>query len=110
MAQLNPHAQYLKTAVETATSTRLVVMLYDGAIRFLSQALPAMRACDYETQTRLSGGRRRSSPTCAPPWTSRPGARSPASWRSSTSRVRYPYGRQHPRPPGAGRTGHPCPA
>ena len=55
MSQLYPHNQYLKTAVETATPIRLIVMLYDGAIRFLSQALPAMQAHDYEAQTRLIG-------------------------------------------------------
>ena len=36
----NPYNQYQRTAVETATPTRLVVMLYDGAIRFLNQAIP----------------------------------------------------------------------
>ncbi len=55
MSQLNPHSQYLRTAVETATPIRLIVMLYDGAIRFLSQALPAMQAHDFEAQTRLIG-------------------------------------------------------
>lgn len=55
MSQMNPHAQYLRNTVETATPTRLVVMLYDGAIRFLSQALPAMRSRDFEAQTRFLG-------------------------------------------------------
>ena len=55
MTQFNPHAQYLRTAVETATPTRLVVMLYDGAIRFLSQAMTAMQARNVEDQSRFIG-------------------------------------------------------
>jgi len=51
----NPYAQYRQTAIETATPTRLVVMLYDGAIRFLSSALPEMHARRYDAQTRLIG-------------------------------------------------------
>ena len=53
MSQPSPHAQYLRTAVETASTLRRVVMLYDGAIRFLSQAVPAMRARRFEEQGRL---------------------------------------------------------
>ncbi|MCW5933023.1 MAG: flagellar export chaperone FliS [Fimbriimonadia bacterium] len=41
---------YLETAVETAHPTRLIVMLYDGAIRFLCQAEEAMLIPDYEKQ------------------------------------------------------------
>ena len=48
----NPYAQYRQTSVETATPTRLVVMLYDGALRFLNQAMPALRARDLEAQSR----------------------------------------------------------
>lgn len=51
----NPYAQYRQTAIETATPTRLVVMLYDGAIRFLSAALPEMKARRYDAQSRLIG-------------------------------------------------------
>lgn len=51
----NPYAQYRQNSVETATPTRLVVMLYDGALRFLSQAIPAMQARNYEVQTRSIG-------------------------------------------------------
>ena len=51
----NPYAQYRQNAAETAAPTRLVVMLYDGAIRFLSQALPAMRAQRYDQQSLLIG-------------------------------------------------------
>jgi flagellar protein FliS len=36
--------------VETAHPARLVVMLYDGALRFLAQAKEAMEQHDYEQQ------------------------------------------------------------
>ncbi len=51
MSLSNPYAQYRQNSVETATPTRMVVMLYDGAIRFLGQALPAMRARLYDQQS-----------------------------------------------------------
>jgi flagellar protein FliS len=52
MSGFNPYAQYRQTSIETATQTRLVVMLYDGALRFLNQAQPAMQAKNYEVQSR----------------------------------------------------------
>lgn len=55
MSLPNPYAQYRQNSIETATPTRLVVMLYDGAIRFLSQSLPAMRAKKYDQQSLLIG-------------------------------------------------------
>ena len=55
MSLPNPYAQYRQNSVETATPTRLVVMLYDGAIRFLSQALTAMQAKDHVQQSVLIG-------------------------------------------------------
>ncbi len=55
MSLPNPYAQYRQTSVETATPTRMVVLLYDGAIRFLSQALPAMRSRQYDQQSLLLG-------------------------------------------------------
>ncbi len=55
MSLPNPYAQYRQNSIETATSTRIVVMLYDGAIRFLSQALAAMAAKNYAQQSRLIG-------------------------------------------------------
>ncbi len=55
MSLPNPYAQYRQNSVETATPTRLIVMLYDGAIRFLSQALPAMHARRYDQQSTLIG-------------------------------------------------------
>lgn len=55
MSLPNPYAQYRQNSVETATPTRMVVMLYDGAIRFLSQALPAMHARQYDRQSEMIG-------------------------------------------------------
>jgi flagellar protein FliS len=47
---VNGHERYLETAVETASPARLIVMLYDGAIRFINEATYAMQQRDYETQ------------------------------------------------------------
>ncbi|MFN3691173.1 MAG: flagellar export chaperone FliS, partial [Fimbriimonadales bacterium] len=47
---VNGYERYLETAVETASPARLIVMLYDGAIRFINEALAAMRQRDYETK------------------------------------------------------------
>jgi flagellar protein FliS len=55
MSLPNPYAQYRQNSIETATSTRIVVMLYDGAIRFLTQALTAMAAKQPAEQSRLIG-------------------------------------------------------
>lgn len=46
----NGHERYLETAVETASPVRLIVMLYDGAIRFINEAAYAIRQRDYETK------------------------------------------------------------
>ncbi|MBX3396361.1 MAG: flagellar export chaperone FliS [Phycisphaerae bacterium] len=40
--------EYLKNAVMTATPEQLQLMLYDGAIRFASQARDALARADYE--------------------------------------------------------------
>ncbi len=42
----NANQAYTSASVMTAPPARLVVMLYDGAIRFLGQAATAMRAGD----------------------------------------------------------------
>ena len=42
----NPSAAYRQQSVMTASPGQLVVMLYDGALRFLLQAATAMRAED----------------------------------------------------------------
>ena len=55
MSLPNPYAQYRQNSIETASPTRMVVMLYDGAIRFLTQALAAMQAKRHDQQSRLIG-------------------------------------------------------
>ncbi|MFM9872201.1 MAG: flagellar export chaperone FliS [Fimbriimonadaceae bacterium] len=42
--------QYRKSSVDSASPLKLVVMLYDGALRFLNQAKVAMQQKDYERQ------------------------------------------------------------
>jgi flagellar protein FliS len=44
-----PRAAYQRSAVLTASQGQLVVMLYDGANRFLAQAAAAMSAREVET-------------------------------------------------------------
>lgn len=39
---VNPYERYKKASVETANQGKLVLMLYDGAIRFLNTALVAL--------------------------------------------------------------------
>jgi len=55
MSLSNPYAQYRQNSVETASPTRLIVMLYDGAVRFLSQGLAAMQAGQHVQQSILIG-------------------------------------------------------
>ena len=55
MSLPNPYAQYRQNSIESAAPSRIVVMLYDGAIRFLTQSLSAMQARDYAEQSRLIG-------------------------------------------------------
>jgi len=55
MSLPNPYAQYRQNSVETASPTRLIVMLYDGAIRFLSQGLAAMQTGSHVQQSILIG-------------------------------------------------------
>jgi flagellar protein FliS len=47
---MNETEFYEETAVATQNKGRLVVMLYDGAIRFLKQALRALQAGDLEAK------------------------------------------------------------
>lgn len=44
----NPYAQYKQTAIETANSGKLLIMLYDGAIKFLRIAIEAIEKNDNE--------------------------------------------------------------
>src|SRR3954453_8226305 len=46
---LNPYQQYRATKVETAGSVDLVVMLYQGAVRFLRLGIEAMERADPKT-------------------------------------------------------------
>ncbi len=50
MALTSPYDVYQRTQVDTASPARLVVMLYDGAIRFLRQGQTAMQQRDREKQ------------------------------------------------------------
>uniref|UniRef100_A0A7C1F3Z3 Flagellar secretion chaperone FliS n=1 Tax=Ammonifex degensii TaxID=42838 RepID=A0A7C1F3Z3_9THEO len=49
----NLQDRYLHAAVTTAPPGRLLLMLYDGAISFLSQAIEVLEARDYEEANRL---------------------------------------------------------
>jgi flagellar protein FliS len=51
MSGPNPYAQYQRTSIETASPTKLVVLLYDGAIRFLTRLVPVMEAKNYYEQS-----------------------------------------------------------
>ncbi|MGM0652633.1 MAG: flagellar export chaperone FliS [Bacillota bacterium] len=51
----NPYQSYRQTQVETADQGTLLVMLYNGAIRFLAEARQAMAAEDLEETNRLLG-------------------------------------------------------
>ena len=46
-------SQYLQAAINTAPPGRLLLMLYDGAIGFLTQAIEGLGRCDYEEANRL---------------------------------------------------------
>lgn len=50
MALMSPYEIYQRTQVDTASPAKLVVMLYDGAIRFLKQGQAAMQRGDREEQ------------------------------------------------------------
>ncbi|MCC6177636.1 MAG: flagellar export chaperone FliS [Chloroflexi bacterium] len=49
---LSPYQQYQATTVETASPVDLVVMLYQGAHRFIRQALAAIETHDIQTAHR----------------------------------------------------------
>ena len=66
---MNPYASpqaYRDSAVLTASPEQLVVMLYDGAVRFLRQAEVAMSEGAGCTASRSSAAARRSSTSCWP--------------------------------------------
>ena len=49
MALNNPYEQYKNTQISTATPGQLVVMLYDGAIKFCKMAILGMESENIET-------------------------------------------------------------
>ena len=44
----NPYAQYKQTEINTANQGKLIVMLYDGAIRFLNIAIESLPEKKYD--------------------------------------------------------------
>lgn len=48
-------AAYQNTAVTTQSKGRLIVLLYDGAIKFLKLAIKELQARDYEAKGRYIG-------------------------------------------------------
>lgn len=50
----NPYEKYKQSAVETAPPEKLLLMLYDGAIKFLIQARQALESKDFEAGNRLN--------------------------------------------------------
>lgn len=53
MPQSGAYAAYKKTATETASPEKLLIMLFDGGIKFLSQAQTALADKDYEKANNL---------------------------------------------------------
>jgi len=49
----NPYAAYRQTQVATADPVELVVLLYEGAIRFTSNAVAALNGGDHEAAHRM---------------------------------------------------------
>ena len=49
----NPYEQYRNAQIETASPDRLLLMLYDGAIRFLGQAREALSRKEIERSNHL---------------------------------------------------------
>ena len=55
MVMKNPFAQYVDNQINTATPERLIVLAYDGAIRFAKVGLEAMKARDLYQQSTSIG-------------------------------------------------------
>ncbi|RJE85640.1 flagellar export chaperone FliS [Paenibacillus sp. 1011MAR3C5] len=49
---INPYQKYQESSVQTATPVQLVVMLYDGAIRFAKQSVDEVDQKKYEAANR----------------------------------------------------------
>lgn len=48
MPQANPYGAYERTKVETSDQRQLILLLYDGAIRFMQRAMARIEANDIE--------------------------------------------------------------
>jgi flagellar secretion chaperone FliS len=48
LSQKNPYDQYKRTEISTANQGKLIVMLYDGAIKFLNIAIENMNPRTYD--------------------------------------------------------------
>lgn len=48
MKDISPHEKYKKTSVTTASRGKLILMLYDGAIKFLNQSLEGLKEKRYD--------------------------------------------------------------
>lgn len=52
---MNPYQQYRRNQVETAGPGQLVLLLFNGALRFIQQAVGAMESRDLEGANRYLG-------------------------------------------------------
>ncbi len=50
---MNGSAIYEETSITTQNKGRIIVMLYDGAVRFLRRAVQAIRNQDYKSKSEL---------------------------------------------------------
>jgi flagellar protein FliS len=48
MSLQNTYLKYRQSQIETTPKLKLIVMLFDGAIRFLQQSIPYMKESDFE--------------------------------------------------------------
>lgn len=48
MPQANPYSAYQKTEITTADQRQLILMLYDGAIRYMKKGIVKIEARDFE--------------------------------------------------------------
>lgn len=55
----SPYEKYRQSSVQTSTPAQLVIMLYDGAIRFVRTAMDGLSKQDYE-KTNLNFGKAQS--------------------------------------------------
>ena len=55
MNNANPYARYQQNQVQTANPEKLILMLYDGAIKFLGQAKTALAEKDIEKTNHFLG-------------------------------------------------------